>query len=67
MATGAGPVPVTATATFAFLPGETYHYRIVAQSRAGTARGADGVVTMPPPGLPDVSAAAVGSISGLPR
>jgi len=61
--TGTGPVPVTGTATYAFLPGETYHYRLVAQSRSGTARGADGVVTMPPPGLPDVSAATVGSIS----
>jgi hypothetical protein len=61
--TGVGPVPVTAVGTFPFLPGETYHYRLVAQSKGGTARGADRVVTMPPPGQPDVSAASVGSIS----
>jgi hypothetical protein len=61
--TGVGPVAVTAVATFPFLPGETYHYRLVAQSRGGTARGVDHVVTLPPPGVPDVSAATVSSIS----
>jgi hypothetical protein len=60
--TGVGAVPVTASATAAFLPGETYHYRLIAQSKGGTARGADTTVTMPPPGLPVVSADTVGSI-----
>jgi hypothetical protein len=60
--TGTGSVPVTASATATFLPGETYHYRLIAQSKGGTARGADATVTLPPPGLPVVSAGTVTSV-----
>src|SRR6267378_3392877 len=43
---GSGTSPATISATLTGLaPGTSYHYRVVATSTAGTARGADGLLT----------------------
>src|SRR4029077_15030375 len=59
---GAGTSATTISATLTHLaPGTSYHYRVVATSSAGTARGADGLLTTS--AAPQASTGSAGAVT----